>query len=131
MGALPDYWGWCLVGALVSPKQPQTSSSARHTLSHTTSSQPTAIPTPDDTLFLLFLAHICRIFLNNFGFNDNICFQVSFGFIVSSEMFRRTQTIILSFQNRSHISHTEQNTRKVFKTICCRVCVCVCVCVCV
>ena len=48
MGALPDYWGWCLVGALVSPKQRQTSS-ARHTLSHATSSQPTAIPTPDDT----------------------------------------------------------------------------------
>ena len=65
MGALPDYWGWCLVGALVSPKQPQTSSSARHTLSHATSSQPTAIPTPDDTP-VSTLAHICRIFLNNF-----------------------------------------------------------------
>ena len=51
MGALPDYWGWCLVGALVSPKQraEQSSRSGRHTLSHATSSQPTAIPTPDDT----------------------------------------------------------------------------------
>ena len=93
------------------------SSAQRHTLSHATSSQPTAIPTPDDTP-VSTLAHSCRIFLNSFGFNDNICFQVSFGFIVSSEMCRRTQTIILSFQNRSHISHTEQDTRKAFKTIC-------------
>ena len=92
------------------------SSAQRHTLSHATSSQPTAIPTPDDTP-VSTLAHICRIFLNNFGFNDNICFQVSFGFIVSSEMYRRTQTIILSFQNRSHISQIPSKTQEKFSKL--------------
>ena len=45
MGALPDYWGWSGSGSAGLSSE----AAARHTLSHATSSQPTAIPTPDDT----------------------------------------------------------------------------------
>ena len=45
MGALPDYWGWSGSGSAGLSGE----AAARHTLSHATSSQPTAIPTPDDT----------------------------------------------------------------------------------